>query len=58
MLQPRTPRGVTPPHVSGGQHRGDEILAMGVAGEADAKHMQDHERQGDVGERAVHFADD
>ena len=30
---------------------------MSVAREADAEYMQDHERQRDVGERAVHFPD-
>src|SRR5271166_6238896 len=39
------------------QHRGDEILAMRVAREPDAEHVQDHERQSDVRERAVHFGD-
>jgi len=31
---------------------------MGDAGEADARHVQDHQRQGDIGERAVQFGDE
>jgi len=30
---------------------------MGEAGDSDPQDMQDHERQGDIGERAVQFAD-